>query len=539
MKILFSPDDNLINSTQTQDWGVDEIIIPLEFSNYTLPDVDDDLFLFVPTIMNQDFAIEYDGVEFALRLYFLCLRRKKINISIVLLGVETLQAFLLNFYYSNIMKCPGFDYILFNAAEVKTYNKTLDEIDFDSSIDSINSLGIVLPKSYKSNHSFINEWCAYKWSEYMGYDNSTLFKAMKDNIYFDYLITILGTKKERVSSKTLTEIYNLEGRVLLIDDNQYWHGFFNAFLKNTDKSKFHFKAIGDEFKKLNADTIVEQCMKEIDAFEPDVILLDFRLNEDFDFSVKNFNNISGIKVLRELKGKKKLNPRKKDEFESYCRHFGSKVMMFTATGNLDYIFALQEFGADAFVFKERPEDYIGKSSTQKTIDDFQSNLRKMLNCAIISKRVNGFLCNWFKYAFSSNPNLDDTLSTRLKHVVEVVRSLMQGYFLTMSKLKLIYLECFSILESFNTTEEDLYPFISNRLAPSLGLDPNKRRWWQDLNNLRNSLAHGDDKVKISNYDKVKISNKEMDVTVKLIAEKLILLCDFIDSLLKLYSNRIN
>ena len=108
---------------------------------------------------------------------------------------------------------------------------------------------------------------------------------------------------------------------------------------------------------------------------------------------------------------------------------------------------------------------------------------------------------------------------------------MQGYFLTMSKLKLIYLECFSILESFNTTEEDLYPFISNRLAPSLGLDPNKRWWWQDLNNLRNSLAHGDDKVKIS--------NKEIDVTVELIAEKLILLCDFIDSLLKLYSNRIN
>lgn len=532
MKILFSPDVELINSTQTQDWGVDEIIIPSNFSNYTLPDVDDDLFLFVPTIINQDFAIEYDGVEFALRLYFLCLRRKKINIRIVLLGVETLQAFLLNFYYPNIMKCPGFDYILFNATEVKTYNKTLDEIDFDSSIDSINSLGIVLPKSYKSQHSFINEWSVYKWSEYMGFDNSSIIDALKNNLYFDYLCTLLkNSNEESVSNEILSDINNLEGRVLLIDDNQYWHIFFNDFFKNTDNSKFQFKPIGDEFKKLNADTIVEQCMKEIDAFEPDVILLDFRLNEDFDFSVKNFNNISGIKVLRELKGKKKLNPRKRDEFESYCRHFGSKVMMFTATGNLDYIFALQEFGADAFVFKERPENYIGKSSTKKIIDNFLSNLKKMLNCAIASKRVNGFLCNWFTYAYSSNPNLDDTLSTRLKHVVEVVRSLMQGNFLSLPKLKLIYLECFSILETFNTTEEDLYPFISNRFAPSLGLDPNKRRWWQELNNLRNSLAHGDDKVKIS--------NQEMDVTVELIAENLILLCDFIDSLLKLYSNRIN
>ena len=531
MKILFSPNDNLIKSTQLQDWCVDEIVLPSKRSEFNLPDVDDDLILFVPTIINQDFAVEYDGADFALKLYFNCLRTKKLNIRIVLLGIESPQSFMLKYAYPSILKCPGLEYYLFNISEVIAYNRTVDRIDYDLAIDSIKSLGISLPESYKSNHSFINEWSVYKWSEFMGYDNSTLLKAMKDNIYFDYLITILGTKKERVSSKTLTEISNLEGKVLLIDDNQYWHVFFNDFLRNTDKSKFQFKPIGDEFKKLKADTIVEQCMKEIDAFEPDVILLDFRLNEDSDFSVKNFNNISGIKVLRELKGKKKLNPRKKDEFECYCRHFGSKVMMFTATGNLDYIFALQEFGADAFVFKERPEDYIGKSSTQKTIDDFQSKLRKMLNCAIISKRVNGFLCNWFKYAYSSNPNLDDSLSTRLKHVVEVVRSLLQGYFLTMSKLKLIYLECFSILESFNTTEEDLYPFISNRLAPSLGLDPNKRWWWQDLNNLRNSLAHGDDKVKIS--------NKEMDVTVELIAEKLILLCDFIDSLLKLCSNRIN
>ncbi len=517
MKILFSPNDNLIKSTQLQDWCVDEIVLPTKRSDFNLPDVDDDLILFVPTIINQDFAVEYDGAEYALKLYFNCLRRKKLNIRMVLLGIESPQSFMLKFAYPNIMKCPGVDYTLFNISEVIGYNKTIDSIDYDLAIDSIKSLGISLPESYKSNHSFINEWSVYKWSEFMGYDNSTLLKTMKDNIYFDYLITILGTKKERVSSKTLTEISSLKGKVLLIDDSPYWHSFFTQFFKD---SIVQLRTVGQEFKKQQANNIVELCKQQVDESDPDVILLDFRLNEDKDFDVKNRKEISGIKVLRNLKGS--LDDEHK--YESLCKYFGTKIIMFTATGKIDHVFAMQNYGADAFILKERPENYIGKSSTKKVIGDILLILKMMMDCAIVSKPVNVNLDHWLTYA--SNPNVDDSLSTQLKHVVEVVRPIMIGNFLAYSKLKLIYLECFSILESLKTSKEKIKDFI-DKFASDLGLESDKFSLWDNLDKLRNSLAHGDATVEFKKDKKTLITNE-------LISEWLVYLCDFIDSLIKLH-----
>ena len=516
MKILFSPNDNLIKSTQLQDWCVDEIVLPTKRSDFNLPDVDDDLILFVPTIINQDFAVEYDGAEYALKLYFNCLRRKKLNIRIVLLGIESPQSFMLKFAYPSILKCPGLEYTLFNIGEVTAYNRTVDRIDYDLAIDSIKSLGISLPESYKSNHSFINEWSVYKWSEFMGYDNSTLLKAMKDNIYFDYLITILGTKKERVSSKTLTEISNLKGKVLLIDDSPYWHSFFTQFFKD---SKVQLRVVGQEFKKQQADNIVELCKNQVDESDPDVILLDFRLNEDKDFDVKNRKEISGIKVLRNLKGS--LDDEHK--YEAPCKYFGTKIIMFTATGKIDHVFAMQNYGADAFILKERPEIYIGKSSTKNAIRDVQTILQKMLDCADISKPINRSLNNWLTYATS--PNIDDNLSTKLRHVVEVVRTIMQGDFLTLPKLKLIYLECFSILEALKTNKEKLFIYIDG-LASKLDLSSDKHLLWQDVNEMRKSLAHG--------FNNAKIHGSITPVTTELISEWLINLCLFIDGLISLY-----
>lgn len=516
MRILFSPNENIINSNQTKDWCVDEIVLPSKLSDFNLPDVDDGLIMFVPTIINQDFAIEYDGAEYALKVYFDCLRKKKLNIKIVLLGIESLQSFMLKFAYPKILQCPGFEYLLFNISEVTAYSKDPDIIDYDSSIDSIKSLGISLPESYKSNHSFINEWSVYKWSEFMGYDNSTLLKAMKDNIYFDFLSTILGTKKERVSSKILTEISNLEGKVLLIDDSPYWHSFFTQFFKD---SKVQLKTLGLEFKKQQANNIVELCKKQVDESDPDVILLDFRLNEDKDFDVKNRKEISGIKVLRNLKGT--LDDEHK--YESPCKYFGSKIIMFTATGKIDHVFAMQDFGADAFILKERPENYIGKSSTKKVIGDIQFIIKEMMDCALVSKPVNVYLDHWLTY--SSNPNVDDSLSTKLKHVVEVVRPIMIGNFLTYSKLKLIYLECFSILDSLKTSTEKIKDYI-DKLASELGLVSDKFVLWDNLDKLRNSLAHGDAIVEFK-------KNQKTIITKELISEWLVNLCDFIDSLIEL------
>lgn len=515
MRILFSPDDNVIKKIDHREWGVDKIILPAEIDNYNynLPENVNNFTIFIPTIINQDFALNYDGVELAIHLYFQLLRRSIRQISIVLLGIESCDSFMKNYAYPKIIKCPGFDYILLNKYYVVDYSASNQDINEEEAYNAIEALDIKLPDSYRTSHSFVNEWCFYKWSEYMNFDNCDIKKILAGNLYFDYLSTIQkGVKTSKVSTTKLDSIKELEGKVLLIDDNPIWHKFFEDFFNN---SGVEFKPIGIEFKNLNIEEIVKKCETTIRFFDPDIVLLDFRLNEDKDFDVKSRNDISGVKVLKAIKG---------DSDNVGCA-FGTRVLMFTATGKIEHVLALQHLGADGFIFKEHPQKYVGKSSTKESVGKVLNVFDEMLSCAPIAKSIVKSFNNWDKCIQALAPN--NEISLRVSHVEKVVRTLMNGNFQNLPILKLIYLECFSILENLKDGREDIYPFI-DRLASKIGLDPNRSILWQDINSLRNALAHGYDTTKFTfNRNKIKINET-------IISEWLINLCDFIFGILDLY-----
>lgn len=513
MRILFSPNDNLISEVDYAYWNVDEVVIPTKLGNYTLIQTSEDLTLFVPTIINQSMALNYDGVELAIRLYLFCVRNNKTNIRIVLLGIESKQSFLMRYKHPNIMKCPGVDYILFHRDLIIAYNKPTKQIDLDFLRHSLDLLGLKLPDSYRSNHSFVNEWCFYKWSEFMGFDVSSVLGVLQGNVYFDYLRTIgYGTKLSKVSQDKLDVIKKMRGRVLLIDDNPFWHEFFNNFFNN---SEVQFDSLGCDFKNLKVEEIVQKCKAAISDFDPDIVLLDFRLNEDNDFDVKKRKDISGVKVLKALKG----------DSENIGCAFGSRVLMFTATGKIDHVIALQHFGADGFIFKENPQKYVGKASTKESIGKMLIIFEEMLSCAPIAKSIVKSFNNWDNCIQTLKKNYEFAL--RVSHVEKVVRTLMHGNFLNMPILKLIYLECFSILESLKDGKEDIYPFI-DRLASKIGLDSNRYRLWQDINYMRDALAHGDDTIKFT------FNRNKTVINESILSEWLINLCDFIFGILDLY-----
>ena len=532
MKILFSPDDDLIKKDDFSLWGVDIVVIPNELSDYTLPEAVNEFTLFIPTIINQDFALNYDGAEFALRMCFQILRRKIIpKFKLVLLGIENAISFMKKYSYPKILNCPGFDYLLFNREYIKNYRKTPEQFNRDTLLFYIKDLGLKLPESYRSNHSFVNEWCFYKWSNYMGFNNAEVLELLHHNIYFDYLRTIDNKTTKKASSSVFDRIHNLKGKILLIDDSHYWHNFF-AFLfgNNEDNKQFQFDSIGTDFSKKPIKDIIKLCEKKILEFNPDLILLDFRLNEDIDFDVKNAKDISGARVLGYLKGSLDEEGKYNENGHEIGIALGTRIILFTATGKIEFVQTLHNLEADGFIFKERPEIYVGKSSTKDNIRKMLTIFDDMLTCAPIAKTILEYFNRWTECI--SELSSSNEVSLKVNHVIKVVRTFMVGDFLDMSKLKLIYLECFGILENLKEGKEDIYPFI-DRLASKLRLDSKRYGLWQDINYLRTSLAHGDSMVKFT------FCRQETEITNTIISEWLINLCNFIFGILNLYVKNLN
>lgn len=497
MRILIAPYDG-ISKNDTSKWNVDEIILRQEINLYSFPKNENELLYFIPTIFNADTALEYEGVELALKLYTTALREKFYNIKIVLVGIESCESFMLNYSYPNILKCPGISYILLMKDSISIYANPVQSINPDLAISALTNLGMRLPKSYVANHSFTNEWCAYAWSKYMGFSCKGLSEALESTIYFNYLRTLLSNEKEgRISETKIAEIAKLKGRILLIDDNIYWHNFFKNFFTKTNSSVI-FSSVGADFRHKSIKEIIGICSEKVEEFKPDIILLDFRLLEDTDYSTTR-TKISGVQVLRELKG----TPDKAGIA------YGTKIIMFTATEKIEHVLALQKFGADSFLLKQSPEQYANKPSVKESINELIMQLKDMYRCACVSKIV----CNSLNDCIELSKSYHLDIQDEIKHSAEAVQTLLQGNFYQFSRLKLLYLDYINILEVFKrfyNPQDNLKPFVENHAS--------NLTEWNNIANIRNALAHG--------LQSTDINRIHQEVTEDLIAKYLKILSEF-------------
>lgn len=443
MRILISVTGSNIrdNSTCRNAWGVDRIIVwgvDLTDSLDALPAYESGLTFFVPTILDRNNALLYDGALLALRILFryICSYRKGINI--VLLGSEHLESFLCHFTYPNTMKIPGVYYCLNNQKIVSSIILPLNKISDRHQYNAyLSNLGIKLPSSFKSTHSLTNDWCLYKWNSFMGFSN------MLDNdnlsaLYFDYLKAIekirdVKYRKLENNKELKTEIQTLKKmstRILLIDDNAYWDKFFSEFFS---ESNIEFESIGENFKKLDIDIIKYEISERIEAFNPDVILLDFRLIEDQDADCR-FDEISGVQILSMLKG----------SFDNPGKSYGRQVLIFSATSRIENILRLKALNADGFILKENASFYSGKDDTKVRILDMVKTLSESIVRARFLKQLNTKFDKIL--LLSDNYNYSTDFVEAIKHTADSVRLVSQKNNLNESVLQLIYLDVFKIFE---------------------------------------------------------------------------------------------
>lgn len=347
-------------------------------------------------------------------------------------------------------------------------------------------LNLKLPLSFKSTHSLTNEWCLYKWNSFMGFGPSA---DLLEGLYYDYLITV--ERLNRVKNKTVSEhlkqrIKDLPTglRLLVIDDNSGWHDFFRKMFPDHPSVDVH--CLGTDFRKRKYDDVIEaQIRHEVRSFQPDVIILDFRLMEDEDAGVKdNMKDISGYKVLSKvLKG----------DYKTPCDSFGRQVLIFTATSRIENILLLKEGNADGFILKERPENYNGKEITKDLISKMISTLEEAVGRAKFLIPLNEKLDNLIKLVETTN-NTKTKIGIAIKLTSQSVRQLTQNNNLNKDILKIEFLNVFSILESIKSNNlEKLFPFINSE-ACRIKLAPEIFVLWEDICEIRKCLAHGNDKI---------------------------------------------
>jgi DNA-binding NarL/FixJ family response regulator len=397
--------------------------------------------VFIKVALSENY-LEYLGIRLAYHIRLTRSLGRKADLPIVFIAEENIQFLGMTCPDPSILFTRGIYHISENAT---TLDKTLDELkkgllhplaDKQQFIDSI---VIHPPANYTSHHSIANEWSLLRWARVLGLpQESSPLKSIKENIdnllYYKYLLVRYPVEGE--PDKGLYSIA-ARGKVLYIDDE--WEKGWDFVLKELFKLSpgITFKSLEESFKDNSEEKILKLCETAIEAFDPDVVILDLRLT-DTDFGPeKKPREMTGCKVLKMIKT---INP-------------GIRVIIFTASNKVWNLLQLQKEGANGFILKESPEYPIYRETTRKTIKQFADSVEEQLKYR--------FQKQLFKHCSQAETTLliiDTTdsgeykrLITELKAQIRIIRSSLLLIDLTNSNtLDIAFLSCFNFLEQLRS-----------------------------------------------------------------------------------------
>jgi DNA-binding NarL/FixJ family response regulator len=305
---------------------VNEWFAETEYDNIFLP------LCFGPTLS------DFNGLRLASHIR--CTLTKNQLKRIFIYGFVGLE-YLVDHEYFNILKTKNVDLVPYSkkAFEVAA-NKNYELLKPEELSKELQKLKLEPPLNYTDSHSIANEWAIFQWAKTIGCDETEelamVFQNVQTNIYFKYLRTIYPISElDKISPVKLKINDKVKSRVLLIDDeaDKGWCEIFGYLL--FDINGIYTDYLGVDFKNSTSDEIIEKSIEKIFQDDIDIVILDFRLNP-CDFESKSSDDITSVKLLKEIK---KKNP-------------GVQVIAFSATNKVWNLQALQDAGADEFIFKD-------------------------------------------------------------------------------------------------------------------------------------------------------------------------------------------
>ena len=337
--------------------------------------------IFIPFSLSDDNYIEFIGLRFAFHIR-LTPDFNNVQTPILFYGFDRAEEVnkLTNsgsiLYSKNVFTTDKISTDSFRKQieYVSKQHKEIDNIDF---IKHFLIRNIVSPSgNYATHHSITNEWSIYRWAKALKIENdqiNQINKTIGSNLYFKYLKAKYPVIEV---TDTINRLANWDrGRILFIDDEieKGWGAIFENICQGWDivsrnilREKIKYESFGAEFKNWDTQTIMDKTIEKVKAFNPDVVILDFRLHDD-DFEVAKPEQVTGYKLLKQIK---EINQ-------------GIQVIILSATNKIWNLIDLQKAGADGFIMKESPElsideDY-SKNALRRIYEEINDKLgRKFL-----------------------------------------------------------------------------------------------------------------------------------------------------------------
>lgn len=301
------------------------------------------------------------------------------------------------------------------------YKPNLNDSEFQSFLDKVK---IDPPSNYSSHHSLDNELALVRWSEYIGCDNQIpeVKNNLQTGLFFKYQKALYPIESV-VSGKPF--LITGKAKVLLIDDEAVkgWYIFYKNFFKYCPSISLDYLSI--DFKSLTGLEIINEAKKKVSDFDPDIVLLDLRLcDSDFDDSIKP-KELSGIKILEEIKLINK----------------GIQVIITTASNKAWNYEAGEKYGANGYIIKQGSSNVIEDLKNLKSVIEF-----KILQAPFL-KEIHKRFQNIKTLIFHLNSEIDDFKSDGEGNL-EVAYTLIEKSFYTPRFINYSYLQLFLILEQF-------------------------------------------------------------------------------------------
>lgn len=391
---------------------------------------------FVPTIIDQDSALSYDGVDLAISIYLDCIQSGIFDIAVFLLSAEDKGSFYSHCDRADLLKCPNVHFLKNTKVAIEESIRTLttSPIENETALNALKNLRIKAPSAYKTHHSITNEWSIYRWSKYLGLDSVGVSSEIENSLYFKHLAVV-----NRLSSIGSTNLLpsipadpKTPKRILLVDDEaeKGWNDFFKRFLSQSSVS---FESLGESsFKRKTSKEIEDLVITKVRSFNPDLVILDLRL-EDADFNMDNRSvEYTGIRILKRIK--LEINQ-------------GIQVIGFTASNKVwNYLdWSDSGHGIDDIIVKESPDLSTSHNSyTADTINHLTKSLQPRLERGQFLKSIDSRL----KQIGRLIKKTDSSYFTHEKESLDIAFELIKQYDRDMKYVTYAYIQLFKILEKY-------------------------------------------------------------------------------------------
>lgn len=392
--------------------------------------------IFIPLCFGEVLS-DYNGLRLAVHIRCTSTINQLKNIFIYsFVGIE----YLIDNTYFNIIKTKNVILV--------DYRKKAFEIAGNANYQSISSeelpriisfLKLDPPNNYDDSHSVANEWAIYRWSNSLGIDLnvdlSKVFEKVESNLYFKYLKTIHPTNQIVKINPDRLKIKNQNNaKILLIDDQEDngWNELMAYIL--ADLNKIYSDSLGQDFRDLTREQIIEKSLMAIVENDYDVIILDFRLHP-LDFYSSSLQEVTGLRLLKKIK---ELNR-------------GIQVVVFSATNKVWNYQALQNAGSDGFIIKESFDNSLDSNFTLDVINSFISTISMAIQRTFLKKlflilkqtknNINNFEC----YDCDAFCDFIKDLKSQLLLIDMSLRNINLEFSTT---LDIVFLNCYNFLEKF-------------------------------------------------------------------------------------------